>query len=30
MPLYHLADSEIQDRYGVRYLKYWLEEDWAD
>jgi hypothetical protein len=22
----HAKDVEIQDRYGVRYLKYWLDE----
>jgi hypothetical protein len=22
----HLADLQIQDRYGVRYLRYWVDE----
>lgn len=23
----HLADLQAQDRYGVRYLRYWVSED---
>lgn len=23
----HMADLQTQDRYGVRYLRYWVDED---
>lgn len=23
----HMADLKVQDRFGVRYLNYWLDED---
>ena len=27
LPISHLADVQTQDRYDVRYLRYWVNED---